>query len=175
MSKTYTCPMHPEVKGAKDESCPKCGMRLVPGRTSLKKVAFSATLHCLSGCAIGEVLGMTLGNIFGWPNIETIIISIILAFLFGYSLTMIPLLRSSISLKKALPLAFASVTISITIMEIIDNLVMFFIPGAMDAPVTSLFFWGSLAFALLTAFLFAYPVNMFLISKGRGHAVIHNY
>jgi hypothetical protein len=143
--------------------------------TNLRKVAFSATLHCLTGCAIGEVLGMVLGTIFGWPNIETIIVSIVLAFIFGYSLTLIPLLRSSISLVRALPLAFASDTFSIATMEIIDNLIMFFIPGAMDAHITSLLFWGSLALSLVIAFLFAYPVNMFLISKGKGHAVIHQY
>jgi hypothetical protein len=173
--KNYTCPMHPEVKGSHGDKCPKCGMDLVPKSTGLYKVAFSATLHCLTGCAIGEVLGMLLGTIFGWPNIETIIVSIALAFFFGYSLTMIPLLKSNISFKRALPLAFASDTVSIAIMEIIDNIIMYFIPGAMDAPLNSLFFWVSLFFALTTAFLFAYPVNMYLISKGRGHAVKHGH
>lgn len=172
--KNYTCPMHPEVLGKKGDTCPKCGMNLVPKQTSLARLAFSATLHCLTGCAIGEVSGMALGAYLHWPDIETIIVSVILAFVFGYSLTIIPLLRSSITFKKALPLAFASDTISITIMEIIDNLIMFFIPGAMSAPINSLFFWGSLIFALFVAFLFAYPVNMFLISKGRGHATLHN-
>lgn len=168
----YTCPMHPEVKAGKNDTCPKCGMKLVPAKTSLKKVAFSATLHCLTGCAIGETLGMTLGTIFGWPNVETIIISVLLAFFFGYALTMIPLLKS-MSFKQALPLALAADTVSITIMEIVDNLVMYLIPGAMDSHITSLFFWGSLAFALAVAFAAAYPVNMYLISKGRGHAVKH--
>jgi hypothetical protein len=167
--------MHPEVNGKKGDACPRCGMHLVPKSTSLYKVAFSATIHCLTGCAIGEVLGMVLGTIFGWPNIETIIVSVTLAFFFGYSLTLIPLLRSSISLARALPLAFASDTISITVMEIIDNVIMYFIPGAMDAHITSVLFWGSLAFALGVAFLFAYPVNMLLISKGRGHAVVHSH
>jgi hypothetical protein len=166
--------MHPEVNGPKNGKCPKCGMKLVPKQTSLKRIAFSATLHCLTGCAIGEIFGMVLGTIFGWPNLETIIVSVILAFFFGYSLTIIPLLRSSIALKRALPLAFASDTLSITIMEIIDNIIMFFIPGAMDAHISSTLFWGSLAFSLIIAFLFAYPVNMFLISKGRGHhAAVH--
>ncbi len=165
--------MHPEIKAGKNDKCPKCGMNLVPQQTSLKKVAFSATLHCLTGCAIGEVSGMALGAYFSWPNIETVIVSIILAFFFGYSLTMIPLLKSHLSFKTALALAFASDTTSIAIMEIIDNLIMFVVPGAMDAPLNSLLFWTSLIFALVTAFLFAYPVNMYLISKGRGHAVIH--
>lgn len=173
--KSYICPMHPEVLGSKGDKCPKCKMDLVPKATSLPKLAFSATAHCLTGCAIGEVLGMTLGTIFNWPNIETIIVSVTLAFFFGYSLTLIPLLRSHVSLSKALPLAFASDTISITIMEIIDNLIMFYIPGAMDAPINSSFFWGSLIFALFIAFWAAYPVNMFLISRGRGHAVIHKH
>ena len=166
--------MHSDVQSNKEtDKCPKCGMALIPAQTSLKKTAFLATLHCLTGCAIGEVLGMALGTIFGWPNIETIIVSVILAFFFGYSLTMLPLLRSKMSLKNALPIAFASDTISIAIMEIVDNLIMFFIPGAMDAHITSLFFWGSLLTALVVAFLCAYPVNMYLISKGKGHAVVH--
>ncbi len=141
---------------------------------SLKNISFMATLHCLTGCAIGEVLGMTLGTIFHWPNIETIIVSILLAFFFGYSLTLLPLLRSGMQIKKALPLAFASDTLSITIMEIVDNAIMFFIPGAMDAHLTSILFWGSLVFALAIAFVFAYPVNFWLISRGKGHAVIHS-
>jgi hypothetical protein len=171
--KNFVCPMHPEVHGFKNDKCPKCGMDLVPAKTSLKKLAFSSTLHCLTGCAIGEVLGMALGAYFGRPDIETIIISVALAFFFGYSLTLIPLLKSAMSLSKALPLAFASDTLSITIMEIIDNLIMFIIPGAMSAPLNSVFFWGSLAFSLVLAFLAAWPVNMYLISKGSGHAVVH--
>jgi hypothetical protein len=172
---SYTCPMHPDVKGEKNEKCPKCSMKLVPAETPLKKVAFMATLHCLTGCSIGEILGMVLGTMFGWPNIETIIVSIILAFFFGYSLTLFPLLRSNMSLRHALPIAFASDTISITIMEIVDNMIMYFIPGAMDAHITSSLFWGSLLFSLAIAFLFAYPVNMYLISKGKGHAAIHKH
>jgi hypothetical protein len=166
--------MHPEIKGRKNETCPKCGMKLVSSKTSLKRVAFMATLHCLTGCAIGEVLGMIIGTSLGWSDFQTIFLAVVLAFFFGYSLTMLPLLRSGINLSKALPLAFASDTISITIMEVVDNLIMYFIPGAMDAHITSLFFWGSLAFALMVAFLFAYPVNIYLISRGKGHAVIHS-
>ncbi len=143
-------------------------------QTKLKSVAFMATVHCLTGCAIGEILGMTLGTIFNWPNIETIIVSVILAFFFGYSLTMMPLLKSGLSLRKALPLSFASDTMSIAIMEIVDNAIMYFIPGAMDAHITSILFWGSLVFALAVAFIFAYPVNYWLISRGKGHAVVHS-
>jgi hypothetical protein len=171
--KKYTCPMHPKVEETKPGNCSQCGMKLVSAKTSLKKIAFMATAHCLTGCAIGEVLGMTLGTIFGWPNIETIIVSVVLAFFFGYSLTMLPLLRSGINLMSALPLALASDTVSITIMEIVDNFIMYIIPGAMDAGLSSLLFWGSLAFSLFVAFWAAYPVNMYLISKGRGHAVAH--
>lgn len=167
--------MHPEVKGAKNDKCPKCGMKLVPATTSLKSVAFLATAHCLTGCAIGEVTGMALGSFFGWPNIETIVVSIILAFFFGYSLTMLPLIRSGMALTAALPIAFASDTVSITIMEIVDNVIMWVIPGAMDAHITSSLFWGSLVFALAVAFVAAFPVNMWLISRGKGRAAVHNH
>ena len=144
--------------------------RLAPG---LNRLALSATLHCLTGCAIGEVSGMVIGTALGWSNGPTIALAVVLAFLFGYALTMLPLLRSGIGLAAALPLALASDTASITIMEIVDNGIMLLIPGAMDAPLTSPLFWASLAFALAVAGLFAYPVNRWLISRGRGHAVVH--
>ena len=108
--------------------------------TSLNRTAFSATLHCLTGCAIGEVLGMVIGTALGWGNFATIALAVVLAFFFGYSLTMIPLLRSGLALATTLPLAFASDTLSITVMEIVDNAVMLVIPGAMDAGVTSVLF-----------------------------------
>lgn len=141
---------------------------------NLKNVTLMATAHCLTGCAIGEVLGMVLGTIFVWPNIQTIIVSVFLAFVFGYSLTLLPLLRSGIALSKALPLAFASDTLSITTMEIVDNTIMYIVPGAMDAHITSMLFWGSLIASLAIAFIFAYPVNYWLISKGKGHALVHS-
>jgi hypothetical protein len=140
---------------------------------SLNALAARATLHCLSGCAIGEVLGMVIGTALGWSNAATIVLAIALAFAFGYALTMVPLLRSGMPVAKAAGLAFASDTISITIMEIVDNTVMLVIPGAMDAPLTSLLFWGSLAFSLVVAGLAAYPVNRWLIARGRGHACVH--
>ena len=145
------------------------------GSSSLNRVAFSATAHCLTGCAIGEVLGMVIGTALGWGNVATIAAAIVLAFLFGYSLTMLPLLRSGIALGTVLPLAFASDTLSITVMEIVDNLVIVVIPGAMDAGLTSLLFWGSLAFALAVAFVAAFPVNRWLIARGKGHAVVHQH
>jgi Domain of unknown function (DUF4396) len=142
---------------------------------SLNRVAFSATAHCLTGCAIGEVLGMVIGTALGWGNVATIALAVALAFFFGYSLTMLPLLRSGMALGAVLPLAFASDTISITVMEIVDNLIMLAVPGAMEAGPTSLLFWGSLAFALLVAGAVAFPVNRYLIARGKGHAVVHQY
>ncbi len=140
---------------------------------SLNRVAFSATVHCLTGCAIGEVLGMVIGTAVGLTTAATIALAVVLAFLFGYALTMLPLLRSGLAFGAALGLAFAADTASITIMEIIDNLIMLVVPGAMAAGPTSLLFWASLAFSLIVAGAFAYPVNRWLIARGRGHAVVH--
>jgi hypothetical protein len=142
---------------------------------SLNRVAFSATAHCLTGCAIGEVLGMVIGTALGWGNVATIALAVALAFFFGYSLTMLPLLRSGMALGAVLPLAFASDTLSITVMEIVDNLIMLAVPGAMEAGPTSLLFWGSLTFALLVAGAVAFPVNRYLIARGKGHAVVHQH
>jgi hypothetical protein len=143
--------------------------------SSLNRLAFSATAHCLTGCAIGEVLGMVIGTALGWGNVATIAVAVVLAFFFGYSLTMVPLLRSGLALATVLPLAFAADTFSITVMEIVDNLIMVVIPGAMEAGLASLLFWGSLAFALAVAFVAAFPVNRWLIARGKGHAVVHEY
>ena len=118
---------------------------------------------------------MVIGTAFGWGNLATIVIAVVLAFFFGYSLTMLPLLRSGIELASALPLAFASDTLSIAVMEIVDNVVMLVVPGAMEAGLGDLLFWGSLAFALAVAFVAAFPVNRYLIARGRGHAVVHEY
>jgi Domain of unknown function (DUF4396) len=148
---------------------------MVARGSSLNRLAFSATAHCLTGCAIGEVLGLAIGTVLGWGNVATIVLAIVLAFFFGYSLTMLPLLRSGLSLATVLPLAFASDTLSITIMEIVDNLIVVLIPGAMDAGLSSALFWGSLAFALAVAFVAAFPVNRWLIARGKGHAVVHEY
>ena len=145
------------------------------GNATLNRLAFSATAHCLTGCAIGEVLGLVIGTILGWGIFATIVLAIILAFFFGYLLTMLPLLRSGLALGTVLPLAFASDTLSITVMEIVDNLIILIIPGAMEAGLGSLLFWGSLAFALAVAFVAAFPVNRWLIARGKGHAVVHEY
>ncbi len=142
---------------------------------TLNRVAFSATVHCLTGCAIGEVLGMIIGTALGWSDWQTIAIAVALAFFFGYSLTMVPLLRGGIALAAAIPVALAADTISIAIMEIVDNAIMLLIPGAMEAGLTNVLFWGSLTVALLIAGAFAYPANRYLIQRGRGHAVVHQY
>lgn len=142
---------------------------------ALNRLALSATAHCLAGCSIGEVLGMVLGSAFRWGNGGTIAVSVILAFVFGYLLTMLPLLRSGMTLRMSLGLAFASDTVSILIMEIVDNAVMLLIPGAMDAGPGEFRFWGSLALSLLVAGVAAFPVVRFMISRGRGHAVVHQH
>jgi hypothetical protein len=139
----------------------------------LTQVAISATLHCLTGCAIGEVLGMLIGTALGFGNFATIVLSIALAFLFGYGLTSLPLLRAGLALSAVVPIALASDTLSIATMEIVDNAIVVAVPGAMDAGLGDLLFWGSLAFALAIAGVFAVPVNRWLIARGKGHAVVH--
>src|ERR671912_489084 len=143
--------------------------------TSMRQLAFSATIHCLTGCAIGEVLGMVIGTGLGWSNARTITISVVLAFIFGYGLTMLPLLRSGLAFAGAAKLALAADTASIAIMEVVDNAIMLAIPGAMHAGLRSPLFWGSLAVALLIAGAVAFPVNRWLIARGRGHAVVHQH
>ena len=142
---------------------------------SINRVAFSATAHCLTGCAIGEVLGMVIGTALGWGNVETIALAVVLAFIFGYALTMLPLLRAGLAFRSAVGAALAADTVSIAIMEIVDNAIMLVIPGAMDAGLDSLLFWGSLAAALVIAGAVAFPVNRWLISRGWGHALVHKH
>ncbi|RSM51874.1 hypothetical protein DMH03_41785 [Amycolatopsis sp. WAC 01376] len=138
-------------------------------------MAASATLHCLTGCAIGEVLGMVIGTALGWGNVATIVLAVALAFVFGYALTMRGVLRAGVGFKQALKVALAADTVSILVMEIIDNGVMLVVPGAMEAGLASWLFWGALAFALFVAFLLTTPVNKWLIGRGSGHAVVHAY
>ena len=140
---------------------------------SLNRLALSATIHCLTGCSIGEVAGMILGTSLNLTNATTIALSIILAFAFGYLLTMQPLLRAGVPLRRALGLAFASDTVSITIMEIVDNALMLIIPGAMDAKPNQMRFWWSLALSLVVAGLAAFPIVRWLISRGRGARHFH--
>jgi hypothetical protein len=141
---------------------------------SLNRTAWSATLHCLTGCAIGEVLGMVIGAALGWSNAATIALAVALAFLFGFALTLLPLLKAT-GFRTALKLALASDTASITVMEIVDNAIMLVIPGAMDAGLGSALFWSSLAFSLAIAAVAAFPINRWLIARGKGHAVVHAY
>ena len=141
--------------------------------SSLNRLAFSATAHCLTGCAIGEILGLVIGTALGWSNWPTVALAVGLAFLFGYSFTMVPLLRGGIVLGTAIGLALAADTLSIAVMEIVDNAIILAVPGAMEAGLTSFLFWGSLALALAIAFVAAFPVNRYLIARGRGHAVVH--
>jgi hypothetical protein len=144
-----------------------------PAAPSLNVTAFWATLHCLSGCAVGEVLGMAIGTALGLSNGATIALAVALAFAFGYAFTMTPLLRAGMTLTQAARLALAADTASIGIMEVVDNLVMIVIPGAMDAHLSSPLFWGALALSLVIAAMAAYPVNRWLIARGAGHAVVH--
>ncbi len=143
--------------------------------SSLNRVAALATLHCLTGCAIGEVLGMVIGTALGFSNPATIALAVFLAFVFGYALTMLPLVRSGLSVAVALPLAFAADSFSIAVMELVDNGVMLAIPGAMDAPLTNPLFWSSLGVALAVAYVVALPVNRYLIARGQGHSVVHQF
>lgn len=136
-------------------------------------LAASATLHCLTGCAIGEVAGMAIGTALGFSDVATIALAVALAFLFGYSLTSLPLLRAGLALGAVVPIALAADTLSIATMEIVDNLIMVVIPGAMESGLDSLLFWGALSFALAVAGVVALPVNMWLIRRGKGHAAVH--
>ena len=150
-----------------------------PTGTALTRLAVSATLHCLTGCAIGEVLGMVIGTALGWNDLQTIVLAVFLAFVFGYAFTIGPVMRSGLALSAAIPVALAADTVSITVMEIVDNAIMLMVPGAMEAGLAAPLFWGSLAFAfafaLAVAFVVTVPVNRWLIGRGRGHAVVHQY
>jgi hypothetical protein len=140
---------------------------------ALTGVAVSATLHCLTGCAIGEVAGMAIGTALGFSQWGTVALAVALAFLFGYTLTSLPLLRAGLAVSAVIPVALASDTFSIAVMEIVDNLVVVVVPGAMESGLDSLLFWGALAFALSVAFVVALPVNRWLIARGKGHAAVH--
>ena len=141
--------------------------------SALSGVAFSATLHCLTGCAIGEVLGMVIGTALGFSDLGTIALAVALAFLFGYSLTSLPLLRAGLTLAAVVPIALATDTFSIAVMEIVDNAIMLMVPGAMEAGPAALLFWGALSVALVIAGVIAFPVNRWLIARDKGHAVLH--
>jgi hypothetical protein len=137
--------------------------------------AFQATTHCLTGCAIGEVLGLVLSTALGWSNLPSILLAIVLAFGFGYGLTIGPLLGAGIAFRTAFGLALAADTVSIAVMELVDNAFVLAVPGAMTAGLTDSLFWISLGVSLVLAFIVAFPVNVWLISRGLGHAVIHGH
>jgi hypothetical protein len=141
----------------------------------LNKLAIRATLHCLTGCAIGEVLGMFLGTLWGWSDLATIVLAVTLAFAFGYALSLWPVLKSGMSLPSALKVVLAADTVSITTMEVVDNLVIVLMPGALHAHVTDAYFWAMLAIALAIAFVVTVPVNRWMIARGKGHALMHEH
>jgi hypothetical protein len=144
-------------------------------RASLNRSALSATTHCLTGCAIGEVLGMVIATALGWGDIASIALAVALAFVFGYALTLGPVVRAGVPVRRALSLAFASDTASIAVMETVDNGFILLVPGAMAAGLVDALFWWSLAVGFAIAFVLAFPLNRWLIARGQGHAVIHAY
>ena len=141
----------------------------------LNSMAASATLHCLTGCAIGEVTGLMIGTILGWGALETILLSVALAFIFGFTLSTIPLMKAGLGFVAALSIVFAADTLSIATMELVDNTVMALIPGAMSAGIVNPIFWIAMPFSLAVAFLAAFPVNRYLLTKGKGHALVMKY
>jgi len=140
---------------------------------SLNRVALAATWHCLTGCAIGEILGLVIASSLDWGNLASIAIAVVLAFFFGYSLTLRPLVRGGVALRQAARVALAADTVSLTVMEIVDNAIVLLVPGAMAAGLVEPVFWWSLVLGLALAFVAAFPVNRLLIARGRGHAVVH--
>jgi Domain of unknown function (DUF4396) len=140
---------------------------------SLSGVALSATLHCLTGCALGEIAGMAIGTALGFSDLGTVALAVGLAFLFGYTLTSLPLLRAGLALSAVVPIALAADTLSIALMELVDNAIMLLIPGAMEAGLGDVLFWGSLSFALAIAGAAAFPLNRWLIARGKGHTAVH--
>lgn len=144
-------------------------------QTNLNKLSASATLHCLTGCAIGEITGLVIGTALGLPALTTIFIAVTLAFIFGYALSLLPIMKAGVALSVAIPAVFAADTLSIATMEIVDNAVMAVIPGAMEAGIVNPIFWVSLPVALAIAFAAAFPVNRYLLQRGKGHALVHQY
>ncbi|MGA7733697.1 MAG: DUF4396 domain-containing protein [Chloroflexia bacterium] len=151
------------------------GVEQTTPAVSNRSLALRATLHCLTGCGIGEVLGLVIATALGWHDLPSIVLAVVLAFIFGYGLTLMPLVRSGMPAGQAIRLALSADTLSIVTMEIVDNAILLLIPGAMDAGLMSFLFWGSLAVALAIAFVVTFPVNLWLIGRGRGHAVVHTH
>jgi hypothetical protein len=143
--------------------------------TNTNSIALSSTLHCLTGCSIGEILGLIIGTIAGFSNIATIALAVVLAFIFGFGLSVLPLMKAGLAFGAALSIVAAADTLSIAAMELVDNTVMAIIPGAMEAGLVSPLYWLSMSLALSAAFLAAYPVNLYLLKRGKGHALVHEY
>jgi hypothetical protein len=162
----HAAPAGPAHGGHEHHALPTSGR-------ALTNISISATLHCLTGCALGEIAGMAIGTALGFGNWGTVVLAVALAFVFGYSLTSLPLLRAGLTVAAVVPIALASDTFSIATMELIDNAVVLAVPGAMEAGLGTLLFWGSLSFALAVAFVAAVPVNRWLIARGKGHAAVH--
>jgi Domain of unknown function (DUF4396) len=145
------------------------------GGQSLNGLAVSATNHCLTGCVIGEVAGMAIGTALGWGNLGTIALAVGLAYLFGFALTSLPLVRAGLTFAAIVPIALAADTVSITIMEVIDNAFVLLVPGAMDAGLGDWLLWASIAGGFAIAYPFAFLANRYMIARGKGHAVVHQY
>jgi uncharacterized protein DUF4396 len=143
--------------------------------SSLNRLAISATTHCLTGCVIGEILGMFIGTALGWGNLATIALAVALAYVFGFGLTSLPLFRAGLTLPAIVPIALAADTVSITIMEVIDNLTVLLIPGAMEAGVDEPLIYASIAAGFAIAYPFAFLANRYMLARGKGHAVVHEY
>ena len=151
------------------------GERTVHGGQSLNALAVSATTHCLTGCAIGEVAGMAIGTAFGWGNLATIATAVGLAYMFGFGLTALPLFRAGLAFGAIVPIALAADTVSITIMEVIDNAFVLLVPGAMAAGLDDILLWASIAGGFVVAYPFAFLANRYMIARGKGHAVVHQF
>jgi len=145
------------------------------GAQSLNRLSVSATLHCMTGCVLGEVVGLVIATALGWGNAPSIALAVVLAFLFGYTLTTIPLFRAGLTVAAVVPIALATDTVSITIMEAIDNVFMALYPGAMDAYIDELLFWGPMLGGFVIAFPFAFLASRWLLARGKGHALVHQY
>lgn len=161
------------LEGERAYSAGMTDVRAEAAAPELNRLAFSATVHCLTGCAIGEFLGMAIGTALGWGNVTQMALAIFLAYVFGFGLTAVPLIRAGLGFRKVVSTALAADTISITIMEVIDNLTVLAIPEAMDAGLTDPLLYGSIAAGFAIAFPFAFWANRYLIARGRGHAVAH--
>ena len=164
---------HPVTVGVPSGGDDGVGPASVITRGELRRLAVSATVHCLTGCAIGEVLGMVLATWWGWSDLPSVALAVALAFVFGYALTIWPILRSGLSWRRAVRIVLAADTVSLMSMETIDNAVMIAVPGAMEAGLGNALFWGALAFSLVVAFVITVPVNYALIARGKGHALVH--